>query len=164
MCLHPIRIHHEWVNLSFDKLNLKKGTACIMLNDSRSIFKCVATWWLSDDKIIQDIQEMGTIKGNDSLDIVALNDFNTTTILQIEYELANGDRYAHLISKKRSSKMLRKIFYVVLQKPPVKKMHGEKEPIIYTERIYRLNQSRSCLVHKRKAIISNVVDDDRNWA
>ncbi len=163
MCLHPIKIHHAWVNLRFDFLDLEEGTAGVILNDSRPIFHCTAIWWSSDDKIIQNIQKIGTIKGNNFQHIRALKDFNTNTILQIEYELANGDQYAHLISRKKSSKrlsnMLRKISCFISQEPFVGKMKTKKRFIVYTERIYRLNQSKSCLVDKCNVMISRVAND-----
>ena len=62
-------------------LDLEEGTAGVILNDSRPIFHCTAIWWSSDDKIIQNIQKIGTIKGNNFQHIRALKDFNTNTIL-----------------------------------------------------------------------------------
>ena len=121
---YPIEIHHEWVNFSFDALDLKNCNAYIALKDSRQIFHVVASWWLSVDKINKSIQEIGTIKGNNIFEITALNVFNRKTILQIEYELANGDRYAHLISYKPSKKGFR------------------DDSMVYCERIYRKDRKK----------------------
>ena len=139
---HPIEIHHEWVNFSFDVLNLEDCTACIILNDSRPIFHVVASWWLSVDKINKGIQEIGTIKGNQLIEITALNVFNRNTILQVEYELANGGQYIHLISKKPSRKWVR---------------NGS---IVYCERIYRKDKFKNKLVDIQNEVIHHVINDN----
>ena len=138
---YPIEIHHEWVNFSFDALDLKNCNAYIALKDSRQIFHVVASWWLSVDKINKGIQEIGTIKGNNIFEITALNVFNRKTILQIEYELANGDRYAHLISYKPSKKGFR------------------DDSMVYCERIYRKDRLKNKLVAIQNSVIHNFINN-----
>lgn len=139
--LRPIEIHHEWVNFSIDELNLKDCKASILLNDSRPIFHVVVSWWLSNDKISHGIQEVGTIKGNTIFEITALTVFNRKTILQIEYELANGDRYAHLI------------FY-----KPSKKGFCD-DSMVYCERIYRKDKLKNKLVAIQNSVIYNFINN-----
>lgn len=139
---HPIEIHHEWVNFSFDALDLKNRKACIVLNDSRSIFHVVASWWLSADKINKGIQKVGTIKSNNIIEITALNIFNRKTILQIEYELANGERYMHLISNK-----------------PSKKKEFHDDSIVYCERIYRKDRLKNKLVAIQNSVIHSFINN-----
>lgn len=139
--LHPIEVHHIWVNFSFDELDLKENNAHITLNDHRPIFHVVISWWLSSCKINQGNQEKGTIKGNSSIDFKALNEFNNETILQIGYELANGDHYVHLISRKKVKNNL---------------LEDEKT-IVYCERIFRIDGSKDSLIGMQNGVIKNVV-------
>lgn len=141
MMPHPIEIRHEWVNFSFEELDLKNCTACIELIDSRPIFHVTASWWLSVDKINQGIQEIGNIKNNNLINISALNIFSNKTILQIEYELANGERYVHLISKKTVKKGLC------------------DDRIVYCERIYRKDRLENKLVDIQNSVIHRFINN-----
>lgn len=61
--------------------------------------------------------------------------------MQIEYELANGDHYVHLISRKRVE-------------------HGLLEDIgtiAYCERIFRVDGSKDSLIGIQNAVIKSVV-------
>lgn len=141
MKIHPVEIRHEWVNFSFEELDLKKCTACIELIDSRPIFHVTASWWLSVDKINQGIQEIGNIKDDKFININALNIFNNKTILQIEYELTNGERYVHLISKKTVKKGLCDDY------------------IVYCERIYRKDKLKNKFVDIQSSIIHRFINN-----
>ena len=71
----------------------------------------------------------------------ALNTFNHKTILQIGYELANGDHYVHLISRKSVEDGLLE----------------DKRTIVYCERIFRVDGSKDNLVGIQNAVIKNVI-------
>ncbi len=139
--LHPIVVHHIWANFSFDVLDLEKNNICITLNDHRPIFNVVISWWLSSGKISQGNQEIGNLKGNNSIYFKALNVFNHETILQIGYELANGDHYVHLITRKAVKDNLLE----------------DKNAIVYCERIFRVDGSKDSLIGIQNAMIKNVV-------
>ena len=139
--LHPIEVHHIWANFNFDELDYEKNNAHITLNDHRPIFHVVISWWLSSGKISQGNQEIGNLKGNSSMNFRALNSFNHKTILQIEYELANGDRYVHLISRKRVENDLLE----------------DEGDIVYCERIFCVDGSKDRLIGIQNAVIKSVV-------
>lgn len=139
--LHPIEVHHIWVNFNFDKLDFEKNNAQITINDHRPIFNVVISWWMSSGKISQGNQEIGNLKGNSSINFKALNDFNHKTILQIGYELANGDHYVHLLFKKSVENGLLE----------------DKWTIVYCERIFRVDGSKYSLVGIQNAVIKNVI-------
>lgn len=139
--LHPIEVHHIWVNFDFDELDFEKNNAHITLNDHRPVFNVVIAWWLSSGKISQSNQEIGNLKGNSSMSFKALNAFNHKTILQIGYELANGDHYVHLISRKRAEDDL----------------FENKRTIVYCERIFRVDGSKDRLIGVQNAVIKNVI-------
>ncbi len=143
--LHPIEVHHKWVNFSFDEIDFEKNIAHIILNDHRPIFHVVISWWLSSGKISYDNQEIGNLKGYSSMHFKALNDFNYTTILQIGYELANGDHYVHLISRRR-----------------VKNGLLEDGGIVYCEHIFRIDGSKDSLVGIHNAVIKSIVPKMQN--
>lgn len=144
--LHPIEVRHAWVNFSFDELDLEKCNARIILNDSRPIFHVVISWWLSSGKISQDTQELGNLKGNSSMNFRALKVFNQKTILQLGYELANGDHYVHLISRKREDDLLRE----------------ENKTIVYCERIFRIDGQKDNFVGLQNAVIKHVLPRKSN--
>lgn len=137
----PIKNRHIWVNFSFDELDFSEKKAQITLNDHRSIFNVVITWWLSSGNIIQCNQEIGNLKGNSSLKFNALKAFDQQTILQIEYELANGDHYVHLISRKKVKNSIL----------------DDKNTIVYCERFFRLDASKTSLIGIQNAVIKRVV-------
>lgn len=139
--LHPIEVHHIWANFNFDELDFEKNNANITLNDHRPIFHVVISWWLSSGKISQGNQEIGNLKGNSSMNFRALNAFNHKTILQIEYELANGDHYVHLISRKRVEDGLLE----------------DTGTIVYCERIFRVDGLKDSLIGIQNAVIKSVV-------
>ncbi len=139
--LHPIEVHHIWANFNFDELDFEKNNAHITLNDHRPIFHVVISWWLSSGKISQGNQEIGNLKGNSSMNFRALNTFNYKTILQLEYELANGDRYVHLISRKRVENDL---------------LEDERD-IVYCERVFCVDGSKNSLIGIQNAVIKSVV-------
>ena len=139
--LHPIEVHHTWINFNFDELNFENNNAHITINDHRPIFHVVISWWLSSGKISQGNQEIGNLKGNSSMNFKALNTFNHKTILQIGYELANGDHYVHLISRKSVEDGLLE----------------DKRTIVYCERIFRVDGSKDNLVGIQNAVIKNVI-------
>lgn len=139
--LHPIEVHHIWANFNFDELDFEKNNAHITLNDHRPIFHVVISWWLSSGKISQGNQEIGNLKGNSSMNFRALNAFNHKTILQIDYELANGDHYVHLISRKRVEDGLLE----------------DTGTIVYCERIFRVDGLRDSLIGIQNAVIKSVV-------
>ena len=134
--LHPIEVYHIWVNFNFDELDFEKNNARIILNDHRPIFHVVISWWLSSGKISQGNQEIGNLKGNSSMNFKALNAFNHKTILQIGYELANGDHYVHLISRKRVEDGLLE----------------DERTIVYCERIFRVDGSKDSLIGIQNAV------------
>lgn len=139
--LHPIEVHHIWVNFSFDELDFETNNAHITINDHRPIFNVVISWWLSSGKIRQGDQELGNLKGNSSMKFRTLNVFNHKTILQIEYELANGDHYVHLISRKGVENDLLE----------------NEGAIVYCERIFCVEGSKDSLIGIQNAVIKSVV-------
>ncbi len=139
--LHPIEVHPKWVNFSFDELNFEKNSALVTISDRRPIYNVIVSWWLSPGKIRQGIQELGNLKGYSSMNFEALNTFDHKTILQIEYELANGDHYVHLISKNRVKNHLSK----------------DERSIVYCERIFCIVNSKDSFIGIQNAVIKEVI-------
>ena len=98
--VHPIEVSHAWADFRFEH-NLNNLVLHIILNDSRPIFHVVFSRWLVINRIQQDSQVQGDLKRDNLIGSCILDDLNRKTILQIDYELSNGDRYVHLISRKR---------------------------------------------------------------
>lgn len=139
--LHPISVHHAWVDFNFVMLNLAEQRAKIILNDERSISHVIVSWWLSAGKIQQGNQEIGYLRSHDTMEIETLDRFDPKTILQIEYEMKNGERYAHLISAKKKRRAV-----------------PESENIVYCERIFRKDGLKERIVGVQNAIIKGYVE------
>ena len=122
------------------------NSANITINDHRPIFHVVISWWLSSGKVSQVNQEIGNLKGKSSMEIKALDYFDHKTILQIGYELANGDHYIHLISRKKAN--------------PDNGLLKDKRNIVYCERIFRVEDSKDSLVGMQNAVIKYVISKD----
>lgn len=133
--LSPIEFHHKWVNFSFDELNFKEKNAQITVNDRRQLSDISISWWLYPGKIILDNQaliELPTKDNKQKLTFRTLNEFNHKTILQIEYGLANGNRYIHLISRKNKKNKLM---------------------VVYCERVFQAEDSMVSLIGVKNAVI-----------
>jgi len=134
MEIHPISVHHPWVNFCFI-YDLEEGDTRFFLNDSRPIFRVVISQWMIEGKVNLGFEEIGDIKEKHSwISHVKLNEKGK--ILQISYELANGNHYVHLISRKR----LRRFF---LRKT---KMY------VYHERIFLMDGQKDILVGERNVV------------
>lgn len=136
---NPINIHNIWINFSFEELDLIENSAHIILNDYRPIFHVVVSYWRPSGKIIQDIQEIGNLKAQDSINLTELDLLRNETVLQIEYELSNGEHYAHLISVNQSRKKIIKY-----------------TDIVYCEQIFLIDGQKESFIGMQNALIKHV--------
>lgn len=121
----PLQVYHNWVNISFVDYN----TIRLVLNNSCPIFNVIVSWWQPSGKIVYGIQEFGDLRDNTTIDQTERS-INKKTILQFEYNLANGNHYIHLISMKTK-----------------KNFFNQRKQNYFCERIYQRRSGKDSLIH-----------------
>lgn len=108
MAVYPLEITHAWVNFRF----VHNGRILTIINnDLRPIFHVVSSQWIAPGKILQESEFRGNLNAYEPVNIFKLEELGTKTVIQIEYELSNGDHYVHLISGKRLQKDHLSMYY-----------------------------------------------------
>lgn len=145
IAIHPIEVSRVWANFRIEHTATSKEL-CIRLNDSRRIFNVVFSRLLITDRVLQESQEQGDFKRGDLIGSCSLNDLNKKTALQIDYELANGDHYVHLISKRQDSSNMccERVFLV----------DGSKYRLVGIQKIMSSvgNESKSSITEEHKKL------------
>lgn len=138
---YPIKVRHAWVDLSFQKLSLQPSYVQLNFNNSRPIYQVVISWWMPSGKIKLDSLELGDLKSSRVIELKIWRMICPKAILQVDYELANGDHYVHLISRKRAWNTL---------------FTDKNKIVAYCERIFLMNDSKGSLVGIQNAIVKQV--------
>ncbi len=145
MKIQPIKTRNQWVDLIVYKLDLKEKTVTIGLNDHRAIFNVIFSWWILSDKIQYAHYQTPKIERESAVSFDFVGVFNKYTVLQIEYEMANGDTYVHLLSPKHNHRIISKT------------LQNSERSIAYCERVFCKKGSKLCFMGKRNAIIHKYI-------
>lgn len=134
--IHPFIVRHPWVDFVIDTLDFETGRVYLSLNDTRPIFRVVLSCWIVNGKVNLGNIEIGDVKEKRTLNFHIAEVGAEKAILQIDYELANGDHYVHLISKEQ-----------------IKKLFSRKKSDVYHERIFVIDGQKDMLVGARNVAV-----------
>lgn len=144
--IYPMEVRNRWINFSIFKEDYRGYFFKVLLNDSRPIFNVTVFCWMKSGKVKESFKEVGNLKKHDLINVELPEAFNYKTILQIDYELANGERYVHLISGKWYQKF---------------RICRKQKVIIYSEKIYRREGSKTELIEIQNGTFGKCVNTER---
>ena len=146
----PIIIDNRWVGFEINLVSKLEDLyndyeqIHLYLNDYRPIFNLTLSYWEAKTKTIIEVLRIGTMAEQSSTTF-KIKVIPQRTILQIEYELANGDHYIHLFSLNDQAK-------AYLSK-------AKAEP--YKERVFLETSKGINMVGKKRGIM-NLVQSEHN--
>ena len=132
--IYPLKVHHSWIDVAIDTLDIETGQVCLNLKVPHPIFRVYLSCWIANNKVILGNAEIGDIKEKRKLSFHILGSLDEKAILQIDYELANGEHYVHLIEKTQ----IKRIFSM-----------SKTNQNVYHERIFLVNEQKCMLVGVR---------------